>query len=259
MDPNTKMKQEGNVEDKITPENCSNKLKLIRENASISRGELAKILGVPESTILRIEDKKKKNIPRNDFLNRLRAIQVLGYAKYSDLSSSEKKYSADLMTGKLLTVRGVTCGLYVLGSVGFTDINITLNNIPIGQLGYGIIKSLDMVCKKNQLIGREKNGQLMISKKDESGLNILYVKHKKRKQIKQNTLYKLLKMIATKDPEASAAVEADAEAAMQEIIEAAVQVAVKAAAKASAQAAAEAQAVDDASALESDEKNSKNK
>jgi len=154
------------VEDKITPENCSEKLKLIRENASISRGELAKILGVPESTILRIEDKKKKNIPRNDFLNRLRAIQILGYAKYNDLSPLENKYSADLMTGKLLTVRGVTCGLYFLGSVGFTDINITLNNIPVGQPGYGIIKSLDIICKKNQLIGHFKNGQLEISKKE---------------------------------------------------------------------------------------------
>ena len=61
----------------ITPENCGDKLILVRQVSGLSRRELAKILGCSESTIVRIE--RKGTLPTNDFLFRLLAIAADGW------------------------------------------------------------------------------------------------------------------------------------------------------------------------------------
>ena len=79
-------------EEDIINENCGEKLLLIHKASHMSQKDLAKVLGVREYTISRLIN--KKSLPTEDFLNRLRALQVIGIAKFSKLSDAEKSKNA---------------------------------------------------------------------------------------------------------------------------------------------------------------------
>ena len=88
--------QRKNFQEPIHTENCGQKLKLVREVSGLSRRELADALGCSESTVVRIET--KKTLPTEDFMNRLRALTVIGHHKFKTLSDAEKSTLNDIFT-----------------------------------------------------------------------------------------------------------------------------------------------------------------
>lgn len=73
----------------LTQENCGKKLHLIRDVSGMSRRDLARVIGVAESTIYRLET--GKTLPTMDFMLRLSALVAIGHARFSKMSTSEKE------------------------------------------------------------------------------------------------------------------------------------------------------------------------
>jgi DNA-binding XRE family transcriptional regulator len=160
----------------ITDENCWEKLKLIRDVSGLSRRDLAKVIGVAESTILRLESKKTK--PSADFMLRLGALCAIGHAKYSKLTEEEKEkisgylgagggiaagiggaLGAVSVTGTVagLSAAGVTSGLAALGGGAMLGGLAVVAAIPIaaGAAGYGLVKAIKYICEANSLDCKE--------------------------------------------------------------------------------------------------------
>jgi len=163
--------------EEITEENCGDKLKLIREISGMSRRELARILGVSEATIRRLED--SDSMPSDEFLNKLRALCIIGHEKFSRLPDDEKEKVGEMIgfaggsasgIGAViaavsaagvsgLSAAGITSGLAAIGG-GMMIAGIgVVAAIPIatGLLGYGVIKGIKSICDANNLSCKEVN------------------------------------------------------------------------------------------------------
>jgi DNA-binding XRE family transcriptional regulator len=159
----------------ITPENCGEKLKLVREVSGLSRRDLAAGIGVAESTIYRLE--KKRTSPRADFMLRLSGLVAIGYAKYSKMSDAEKEQVSqyiDAAGGFAVGVGGAIGAISASGAIaGFSAAGITsglaalggsmlgglavVATIPVaaGAAGYSLVKGIKAICTANRLRCRE--------------------------------------------------------------------------------------------------------
>lgn len=167
--------QETQMLERITPENCGAKLKLVREVSGRSRRNLAEAIGVAESTIYRLE--KKQTLPSADFMLRLRGLVVIGYAKYSKMSDSDKEKVSEYIgagggiaagiggaigaisaSGTIagLSAAGITSGLAALGGSMLGGLAVVAA-IPVvaGAAGYGLVKGIKAICKANSLDCKE--------------------------------------------------------------------------------------------------------
>jgi len=162
----------------ITPEDCGKKLKLVREVSGLSRRELARILGVAESTIYRLET--EKTLPTTDFMLKLSALVAIGYARFTKMSAKEKEKISEYIgaTGGVaagiggaigaisvggavggLSAAGITSGLAALGG-GMLGGLAVVAAIPVaaGFAGYGLVKGIKAICKANRLDCKEVEG-----------------------------------------------------------------------------------------------------
>jgi DNA-binding XRE family transcriptional regulator len=159
----------------ITPENCGVKLKIVREVAGLSRKELAKVIGVAESTIYRLE--KKQTLPKTDFMLRLGGLVAIGHAKYSNMSEEEKEQVSEYIgagggiiagvggaigaisaSGFIggLSAAGITSGLAAIGGTMLGGLAVVAT-IPVvaGAAGYGLVKGIKAICEANKLNCKE--------------------------------------------------------------------------------------------------------
>ena len=176
------------MEEEVTRENCGKKLKLILRITGMPPRDLAKVLGIRESTIIRlIEGTITK--PREEFMNRLRALQVIGCAKFKDLNESQKSKAAEFVSGGAFTAAGITASIGAISSVGavggLSAAGITsglaaiggsmlgglavVASIPVaaGVLGYGVVKGIKKICENNELSCKEIDYRWEIRKKPE--------------------------------------------------------------------------------------------
>jgi DNA-binding XRE family transcriptional regulator len=175
--------QKEQMEEPITPENCGEKLRLVREVSGLSQRDLARILGASESTIFRLET--GKTLPTPDFMNRLRALVMIGYHKFSKLSAAEKEdlhailgsaggatagvggaiaavAAAGGVTG--LSAAGITSGLAAIGGGAMLGGIAVVAAIPLaaGLAGYGVVKGIKAICEANNLSCQEVDGRYEI-------------------------------------------------------------------------------------------------
>jgi len=159
----------------ITPENCGKKLRLVREVSGLSRRDLAKVLGVAESTIYRLET--KKTLPTTDFMLRLSALVAIGYARFSKMSEKDREKISEYIgagggmaagiggaigaisaSGAIpgLSAAGITSGLAALGGSMLGGIAVVAT-IPVaaGFAGYGLVKGIKAICEANKLKCKE--------------------------------------------------------------------------------------------------------
>jgi predicted XRE-type DNA-binding protein len=164
------------MEEEVTRENCGKKLTLILRIAGMSSRDLAEVLGVRESTIIRLQ-KGDITTPREEFMNRLRALQVIGCAKFKDLNESEKSKAAEFVgTGAFtaggiaasigavscagavggLSAAGITSGLAAIGGSMVGGLALVAS-IPVaaGILGFGVLKGIKKLCESNDLCRKE--------------------------------------------------------------------------------------------------------
>jgi transcriptional regulator with XRE-family HTH domain len=167
----------------ITPENCGDKLILVRQVSGLSRRELAKILGCSESTIVRIE--RKGTLPTNDFLFRLLALVSIGHSKYSKMSAKEKEGISEVIgaSGGILagvggaigaisasgavaglSAAGITSGLAAIGGGAILGGVAVVAAIPVavGAAGFGLVKGIKKICEANRLSCKEIDGKYEI-------------------------------------------------------------------------------------------------
>ncbi|MHC4574281.1 MAG: helix-turn-helix domain-containing protein [Planctomycetota bacterium] len=167
----------------ITQKNCGKKLKLVREISGMSRKELAKIIGVSESTVSRLETGKTE--PTKEFLLRLAGLVAIGHAKYSRMSEKDKEtisqyigtaggvaagvggaIGAISVSGTVagLSAAGITSGLAAIGGGAMLGGLAVVATIPIaaGAAGYGLVKGIKAICKANNLTCKEVNQQYEI-------------------------------------------------------------------------------------------------
>lgn len=165
-------KQEAEFKEPVTKENCGAKLGRIRELLEMSRRELARIIGVSESTLRRLEE--GSSLPTDGFMNRLQALCVIGATKYGKLSAAEKEKVSEVLGAAGGTVAGVGGGIAAIGAAGavsgFSAAGITsglaaigggamltgigvVAAIPVvtGLLGYGLVKGIKAICEANNL------------------------------------------------------------------------------------------------------------
>ncbi len=158
--------------EEVTKSNCGKKLKLVREITGISRRELAKVMGVSEATIRRIETGKSE--PTDDFMYRVHALCAIGVSKFGAMSEAEKEKISETfgVTGGTLagiggaigavsasgavaglSAAGMTSGLAAIGGGAMlTGIGVVAA-IPVatGLLGYGLVKGIKYICEANKL------------------------------------------------------------------------------------------------------------
>lgn len=163
--------QKRKMTEEVTQENCGEKLLLIRMISGMSRRDLARVLGVRESTIYRLEHGTTK--PSHEFMNRLRALQVIGASRFRNMSEVEKKKAAETIgvgtgigagigasvaaisvagTVSGLSAAGITSGLAAIGGTMLGGVAV-IATIPAaaGLLGYGIVKAIRKLCEENEL------------------------------------------------------------------------------------------------------------
>jgi DNA-binding XRE family transcriptional regulator len=180
-------KQEAEFKEPVTKENCGVKLRLIRELLDMSRRELAKIIGVSESTLRRLEE--GNSLPTDEFMNRLQALCVIGAAKYAKLSDAEKEKISEVVGTAGGVVAGVGGSIAAIGAAGavsgFSAAGITsglaaigggamltgigvVAAIPVatGLLGYGLVKGIKAICEANNLSCNEVNEKWEIRRKE---------------------------------------------------------------------------------------------
>jgi len=166
----------------ITKKNCGRKLRLVRDVSGLSREELAKAIGVSESTIYRLE--RGETAPTDDFMLRLASLVAIGHAKYSRMSEKEKgklseylgaavgisagvrgaiaAVAASQLVGRL-SAAGITSGLAAVAS-GMLEGLATIATLPIaaGAAGYRFVKNLKAICDANRLRCEEVDGRYEI-------------------------------------------------------------------------------------------------
>jgi DNA-binding XRE family transcriptional regulator len=170
--------QKTKMEEKVTVENCGEKLRLIRDVSGISRRELAEVLGCSEATISRIET--KKTFATNDFINKLRGLSTVGYYKFSKMTEAEKgvigeavgsaggvatgvgaSIAAVSAAGSVggLSAAGITSGLAAIGGGTMLGGIATVAAIPVavGLAGWGLVKGIKAICTANNLSCEEIN------------------------------------------------------------------------------------------------------
>lgn len=175
--------QKANMEEPITRSNCGVKLRLVREVSGMSRRDLAQAIGCSESTISRLET--KKTLPTTDFTNRLKALVVIGYHKFSKMSEAEKNDIEETLgvTGGVttgvggsiaavsaagsvsgLSAAGITSGLAALGGGSMLAGIGVVAAIPaaVGLAGYGLVKGIKAICDANNLSCKEVDGRFEI-------------------------------------------------------------------------------------------------
>ena len=172
------------LKEEVTKANCGEKLKLVRKISGISRRELAQKFGVSEATIRRLETGPSE--PTDKFMNRVRALCVIGIAKFGKLSESDKEKVSDSLgaagglvagvggaiaavsaSGAIagLSAAGMTSGLAALGGGAMlTGIGVVAV-IPIatGLAGFGLVKGIKKICEANKLNCQEVNEQWEIT------------------------------------------------------------------------------------------------
>ncbi len=166
----------------VTRENCGGILKELRHRfGSMSVAELARTLGVARSTIMRVET--GRTIPSDDFLNRLKAIQVIGISKFRALSEKDKTrffelaeeigenpeiFSGIISKGmvKELTPAGILAGLGTIASASLNLSTSVISAVPVlsSLAGYGLVKGLKSVLEANNLSCVENEGVWEITK-----------------------------------------------------------------------------------------------
>ncbi len=183
---------EAKFKEPLTKANCGAKLQLIIDHLGISHRELARIIGVSESTIRRLAagDKGKgSTLPSDDFMNRLQALCAIGAAKYAKLSEADKEKISEFVgtTGGVVagvggsiaaigaagavsgfSAAGITSGLAAVGGGAMlTGIGVVAA-IPVatGLLGYGLVKGIKAICKANNLSCTEVDERWEIKRKD---------------------------------------------------------------------------------------------
>lgn len=183
-------KQRQEMEEPITPENCGEKLRLVREVSSLSQRDCAKVLGTSESTIFRLET--GKTLPTPDFMNRLRALVVIGHHKFSKISDADKQTISETIAsvggvaagiggaigavsraGSLagLSASGITSGLAAIGGGSMFGGIAAIAAIPVavGLAGYGLVKGIKAICDANNLSCEEIDGRYEIVPKSDGG------------------------------------------------------------------------------------------
>lgn len=167
-------------EEVVTTQNCGQKLKLVQELSGMSRRELAKMIGVAESTVRRIE--LGESMPTDDFMQRLRALCVIGVEKFRDMQRGSEKKGAERLgaggsamaglAGSLATISaagsipglsaaGITSGLATIGGGAMLTGLGVIAAIPVaaGLAGYGLVKGIKSVIQANDLDSEEVNGR----------------------------------------------------------------------------------------------------
>jgi len=138
----------------------------------MSVADLAKILGVARSTIMRIE--AGETAPSDDFLNRLKALQVMGMSRFQGLSEKdmdrfsqaiEEMGGSPELFAKGMMLRELTSGgiLAGLGTIAGASLNLSgsvVSSIPIlsSLAGYGLVKGLKSLLEANNLSCVEGDG-----------------------------------------------------------------------------------------------------
>lgn len=183
---------EAKFKEPLTKTNCGAKLQLIIDHLGISRRELARIIGVSETTIRRLAARPKgegSTLPTDEFMNRLQALCVIGAAKYAKLSSVDKEKLSEVLGAAGGTVAGVGGSIAAIGAAGavsgFSAAGITsglaaigggamltgigvVAAVPVatGLLGYGLVKGIKAICEANNLSCTEVNERWEIRKKE---------------------------------------------------------------------------------------------
>lgn len=174
--------QRAAMEEAITAANCGSKLRLIRDVSGISRRELAKILGCSESTISRLEAEVHR--PTVDFMNKLKALQVIGYHRFKKMGSGDRSALAETLvaagsgaggaaaitgvigaTGTVagFSAAGITSGLAALGGSLLGGVAVVaVVPIAVGAAGYGVMKGIKAICEHNNLSCKEVDGRFEI-------------------------------------------------------------------------------------------------
>ena len=168
------------LEETVTTDNCHQKLAEIRLAAGISRRNFAKVMGVSESTIGRLEKGETK--PSGDFLNRLQVLALLGVSKYGQLSEKQRDNLTTNMSAGVpisvalgrvagglvggLSVAGVASGIAALGGA-LVGGAVVIGAVPAAAAAatYGVAKALKSICDKNELACKEVDGRWEISLK----------------------------------------------------------------------------------------------
>jgi len=179
-------KEKALLEETVTEDNCGSKIKLIKKVVGISHKNLAKIIGVSESTLRRLENRESK--PTEDFMNRLMALSYVGVMKYGKMSDSDKEKISEFVGASGGVVAGMGGSIAAIGAAGtvsgFSAAGITsglaaigggtmlagigvVAAIPVatGALGYGLVKGIKAICKANNLSSDEVNGRWEIRRK----------------------------------------------------------------------------------------------
>lgn len=174
--------QRAAMEEEVTPSNCGSKLALVRAVSGISRRELAKILGCSESTISRLEAGVHQ--PTIDFMNKLRALQVIGYHRFKKMGSADRSALAETLVAAGSGAGGVVASIGAIGAtgtvVGFSAAGITSGlaaiggtllggvavvavlPVAVGAAGYGVVKGIKAICEHNNLSCKEVDGRFEI-------------------------------------------------------------------------------------------------
>lgn len=161
--------------EKVTKDNCGEKLRQIREVTGMSRSDLAQRLGCSIATVARIESRSEKtrSMPTDAFMDTLRALCIIGHEKYSNMSEEEKnkilEYSslgggvgggigaaigtvsaAGAVPG--LSAAGITSGLAAIGGSMLSGLAIVAT-LPLagGALGFGVAKGIKKLVTANKL------------------------------------------------------------------------------------------------------------
>lgn len=165
------------METSVNKTNCGLVLKQLRHRfGSVSVAELARILGVSRSTVMRIENGQTQ--PSEAFLNRLKALQLIGISKFRALSTDHQVRFKQLLkemgkdpalfvqtiqngTFKTLTPTGILSGLGAIAAAALNRTSPVVTSIPVlsSMAGYGLIKGLDAILEANHLSCVENEGQ----------------------------------------------------------------------------------------------------
>ena len=169
----------------VNRNNCGRVLREIRRKfGSMSMAELARILGVSRSTVMRIE--AGKTLPSEDLLNRLKALQLIGISKFQALSQKNTDqftmlvkgigedtdaFSKDMTTHmvKALTPWGILAGIGTIASASLNMSTSVVSAVPVlsSLAGYGLVKGLRDILVANDLNCVEKDGLWEITTKGE--------------------------------------------------------------------------------------------
>jgi hypothetical protein len=164
----------------VTKDNCGAKLKRVREIAGMSRRDLAKVIGVSEGTLRRLEGSDSH--PTDEFMARLHALCIIGISRFRGMSDAQREEVSSLVgagggviagiggalaavsgagTVAGLSAAGITSGLAAIGGGTMLAGLGVVASIPImtGLAGYGLVKGLKAILDANNLESREVDGR----------------------------------------------------------------------------------------------------